>query len=147
MEYTAHYVDETRGMVISPRDGYIKLSKDNTTSVIKHFYYYLENSIEIKLMYLLKMLMNHSDLALDTHLFLIPVFNSSEEKSDVEFLINNHEDFISSIENEIQNIVINYGSGLSEESELIVRQDLAVTKVVKSILDEYRKMKVYEKTK
>ena len=50
-------------------------------------------------------------------------------------------------ENEIQNIGINYGSGLSEESELIVRQDLAVTKVVKSILDEYRKLKVYEKTK
>ena len=147
MEYTAHYVDETRGMVISPRDGYIKLSKDNTTSVTKHFYYYLENSIEIKLMFLLKRLMNHSNLALDTHLFLIPVFNSSEEKSDVEFLINNHEDFISGIENEIQNIVINYGSGLSEESELIVRQDLAVTKVVKSILEEYRKMKVYEKTK
>lgn len=89
MEYTAHYVDETRGMVISPRDGYIKLSKDNTTSVTKHFYYYLENSIEIKLMFLLKMLMNHSNLALDTHLFLIPIFTNSEEKSDVEFLINN----------------------------------------------------------
>ena len=91
--------------------------------------------------------MNHSNLALDTHLFLIPVFTNSEEKSDVEFLINNHEDVISSIENEIQNIGINYGSGLSEESELIVRQDLAVTKVVKSILEEYREMKVYEKTK
>jgi hypothetical protein len=97
-------------------------------------------------MYLLKKLMNHDNLALDTHLLLIPVFNSSEEKSDVEFLINN-EDFISSIENEIQNIVINYGSGLSEKSELIIRQDLAVNKAVKSILDEYRKIKVYEKTK
>ena len=146
MEYTAHYVDETRGIVISPRDSYIKLSKDNTTSMTKHFYYYFENSIEIKLMYLLKKLMHHDNLALDTHLLLIPVFNSSEEKSDVEFLIDN-EDFISSIENEIQNIVINYGSGLSEESELIIRQDLAVSKAVKSTLNEYRKMKVYEKTK
>lgn len=148
MEYTAHYVDETRGIVINPKNGYIKLSKDNTMSMIKHFYYYLEDSIEIKLMYLLKMLMNHENLALYTHLSLIPVFNSSEEKSNVEFLINhNNEDFISRIGNEIQNIVINYGSGLSEESELIVRKDLTVTKVVKNILDEYRTKKVYEKTK
>lgn len=147
MEYTAHYVDETRGIVISPKDGYIKLSKDNTMPMIKHFFYYLEGSIEIKLMDLLKILMNHDNLALDTHLFLIPVFNSSEEKSNVEFLINNNEDFISRIGNEIQNIVINYGSGLSEESQLIVRKDLAVTKVVKNILNEYRKSKLYEKTK
>lgn len=148
MEYTAHYVDETRGIVISPKNGSIKLSKGNTMPMIKHFYYYLEDSIEIKLMYLLKMLMNHDNLALYTHLSLIPVFNSSEEKSNVEFLINhNNEDFISRIGNEIQNIVINYGSGLSEESELIVRKDLTVTKVVKNILDEYRTKKVYEKTK
>lgn len=148
MEYTAHYVDETRGIVISPKDGYIKLSNDNTMPMIKHFYYYLEDSIEIKLMYLLKILMNHDNIALDNHLFLIPVFNSSEEKSNIEFLINhNNEDFISRIGNEIQNIVINYGSGLSEESQLIVRKDLAVTKVVKNILNEYRKSKLYEKTK
>lgn len=148
MEYIAHYVDETRGIVISPKNGSIKLSKGNTMPMIKHFYYYLEDSIEIKLMYLLKMLMNHDNLALYTHLSLIPVFNSSEEKSNVEFLINhNNEDFISRIGNEIQNIVINYGSGLSEESELIVRKDLTVTKVVKNILDEYRTKKVYEKTK
>ena len=148
MEYTAHYVDETRGIVISPKDGYIKLSNDNTIPMIKHFYYYLEDSIEIKLMYLLKILMNHDNIALDNHLFLIPVFNSSEEKSNIEFLINhNNEDFISRIGNEIQNIVINYGSGLSEESKLFVREDLTVTKVVKTILTEYRAKKVYEKTK
>lgn len=148
MEYTAHYVDETRGIVISPKDGYIKLSNDNTMPMIKHFYYYLEDSIEIKLMYLLKILMNHDNIALDNHLFLIPVFNSSEEKSNIEFLINhNNEDFISRIGNEIQNIVINYGSGLSEESKLFVREDLTVTKVVKTILTEYRAKKVYEKTK
>ena len=148
MEYTAHYVDETRGIVISPKDDYIRLSNDNTMPMIKHFYYYLEDSIEIKLMYLLKMLMNHDNIALDNHLFLIPVFNSSEEKSNIEFLINhNNEDFISRIGNEIQNIVINYGSGLSEESKLFVREDLTVTKVVKTILTEYRAKKVYEKTK
>lgn len=148
IEYTAHYVDETRGIVISPKDGYIKLSNDNTMPMIKHFYYYLEDSIEIKLMYLLKILMNHDNIALDNHLFLIPVFNSSEEKSNIEFLINhNNEDFISRIGNEIQNIVINYGSGLSEESKLFVREDLTVTKVVKTILTEYRAKKVYEKTK
>lgn len=148
MEYTAHYVDETRGIVISPKDDYIRLSNDNTMPTIKHFYYYLEDSIEIKLMYLLKMLMNHDNIALDNHLFLIPVFNSSEEKSNIEFLINhNNEDFISRIGNEIQNIVINYGSGLSEESKLFVREDLTVTKVVKTILTEYRAKKVYEKTK
>lgn len=148
MEYTAHYVDETRGIVISPKDGYIKLSNDNAMPMIKHFYYYLEDSIEIKLMYLLKILMNHDNIALDNHLFLIPVFNSSEEKSNIEFLINhNNEDFISRIGNEIQNIVINYGSGLSEESKLFVREDLTVTKVVKTILTEYRAKKVYEKTK
>jgi hypothetical protein len=99
-------------------------------------------------MYLLKILMNHDNIALDNHLFLIPVFNSSEEKSNIEFLINhNNEDFISRIGNEIQNIVINYGSGLSEKSKLFVREDLTVTKVVKTILTEYRAKKVYEKTK
>ena len=112
----------------------------------KHFYYYFENSIEIKLMYLLKKLMHHDNLALDTHL-PVPVFNSSEEKSDVEFLIDN-EDFISSIENEIQKYSYQLRKWIIRRMELIIREDLAVSKAVKSTLNEYsRKMKVYEKNK
>lgn len=51
------------------------------------------------------------------------------------------------MEHEILKSIISHGSELSEESEMIVRHDLAVTKVVKNILNEYRAKKVYEKTK
>ena len=79
---------------------------------------------------------------------LIPIYKNDEEKSKVENIINkNKEDFNFKMEHEILKSIISHGSELSEESEMIVRHDLAVTKVVKNILNEYRAKKVYEKTK
>ena len=79
---------------------------------------------------------------------LIPIYKNDEEKSKVENIINkNNEDFNFKMEHEILKSIISHGSELSEESEMIVRHDLAVTKVVKNILNEYRAKKVYEKTK
>lgn len=148
MEYTAHYVDETRGVVVAPRFSSIKIREDETLVSTKQYCYYFQECPEIKLMFLLQDLLRQGTLVLENHLALIPIYKNDEEKSKVENIINkNNEDFNFKMEHEIQNIVINYGSGLSEESKLFVREDLTVTKVVKTILTEYRAKKVYEKTK
>lgn len=99
-------------------------------------------------MFLLQDLLRQGTLVLENHLALIPIYKNDEEKSKVENIINkNKEDFNFKMEHEILKSIISHGSELSEESEMIVRHDLAVTKVVKNILNEYRAKKVYEKTK
>ena len=148
MEYTAHYVDETRGVVVAPRFSSIKIREDETLLSTKQYCYYFQECTEIKLMFLLQDLLRQGTLVLENHLALIPIYKNDEEKSKVENIINkNKEDFNFKMEHEILKSIISHGSELSEESEMIVRHDLAVTKVVKNILNEYRKKKVYEKTK
>ena len=148
MEYTAHYVDETRGIVVAPRFSSIKIREDETLVTTKQYCYYFQECPEIKLMFLLQDLLRQGTLVLENHLTLIPVYKNHEEKSKVENIVNkNNEDFNCKMEHEILKIIISHGSELSEESEMIVRNDLAVTKVVKNILNEYRAKKVYEKTK
>ena len=148
MEYTAHYVDETRGVVVAPRFSSIKIREDETLVSTKQYCYYFLECPEIKLMFLLQDLLRQGTLVLENHLALIPIYKNDEEKSKVENIINkNNEDFNFKMEHEILKSIISHGSELSEESEMIVRHDLAVTKVVKNILNEYRVKKVYEKTK
>ena len=148
MEYTAHYVDETRGVVVAPRFSSIKIREDETLVSTKQYCYYFQECTEIKLMFLLQDLLRQGTLVLENHLALIPIYKNDEEKSKVENIINkNKEDFNIKMEHEILKSIISHGSELSEESEMIVRHDLAVTKVVKNILNEYRAKKVYEKTK
>lgn len=148
MEYTAHYVDETRGVVVAPRFSSIKIREDETLVSTKQYCYYFQECTEIKLMFLLQDLLRQGTLVLENHLALIPIYKNDEEKSKVENIINkNNEDFNFKMEHEILKSIISHGSELSEESEMIVRHDLAVTKVVKNILNEYRAKKVYEKTK
>lgn len=148
MEYTAHYVDETRGVVVAPRFSSIKIREDETLVSTKQYCYYFQECPEIKLMFLLQDLLRQGTLVLENHLALIPIYKNDEEKSKVENIINkNNEDFNFKMEHEILKSIISHGSELSEESEMIVRHDLAVTKVVKNILNEYRAKKVYEKTK
>ena len=148
MEYTAHYVDETRGVVVAPRFSSIKIREDETLLSTKQYCYYFQECTEIKLMFLLQDLLRQGTLVLENHLALIPIYKNDEEKSKVENIINkNKEDFNFKMEHEILKSIISHGSELSEESEMIVRHDLAVTKVVKNIINEYRAKKVYEKTK
>lgn len=148
MEYTAHYVDETRGVVVAPRFSSIKIREDETLVSTKQYCYYFQECTEIKLMFLLQDFLRQGTLVLENHLALIPIYKNDEEKSKVENIINkNKEDFNFKMEHEILKSIISHGSELSEESEMIVRHDLAVTKVVKNILNEYRAKKVYEKTK
>ena len=148
MEYTAHYVDETRGVVVAPRFSSIKIREDETLVSTKQYCYYFQECTEIKLMFLLQDLLRQGTLVLENHLALIPIYKNDEEKSKVENIINkNKEDFNFKMEHEILKSIISHGSELSEESEMIVRHDLAVTTVVKNILNEYRAKKVYEKTK
>lgn len=148
MEYTAHYVDETRGVVVAPRFSSIKIREDETLVSTKQYCYYFQECTEIKLMFLLQDLLRQGTLVLENHLALIPIYKNDEEKSKVENIINkNKEDFNFKMEHEILKSIISHGSELSKESEMIVRHDLAVTKVVKNILNEYRAKKVYEKTK
>ena len=51
------------------------------------------------------------------------------------------------IKKESENICLGYNYDGDEKRNKWDREEIAVTKVVKNILDEYRKNKIYEKTK
>ena len=111
------------------------------------YYYYLSNSVEIELMYLLKELMQHDGEAWRRHLSLIPVFDDDEERNIIEkYVEENKADIIEKIKKESENICLGYNYDGDEQHSKWDKEEIAVTKVVKNILNEYREKKVYEKT-
>lgn len=85
----ARYVDETRGIVIYPNNATLKVFEIGRDFTNLYDYYY-RDSLDIKLSHFLM-----SQLNLDNegwlwhkHLSYIPVFNSEEEKQEIESLIN-----------------------------------------------------------
>lgn len=112
------------------------------------YYYYLYNSVEIELMCLLKELMQQDGEAWRRHLSLIPVFYDDEERNVIEeYIEGNKSDILVEIKKESENICLGYNYDGDEKRSKWDREEIAVTKVVKNILDEYRKNKIYEKTK
>ena len=149
LEFSSHYIDEYRGLSVQPRYNFLKLFEGvNNINLKTNFYYYLADSVEINLMYLLEELHEQDGQALRQHLSLIPVFKNDDEREAIEkYVEGNKSDILVEIKKESENICLGYNYDGDEKRSKWDREEIAVTKVVKNILDEYRKNKIYEKTK
>ncbi|WP_336315060.1 ATP-binding protein [Streptococcus oralis] len=147
LEFTSHYIDEYRGFSVQPKYNFLKLfdGMDNIRFT-STYYYYLYDSVEINLMYLLKELLQQDGDAWRRHLSLIPVFYSDDERKAIEVYIEeNKANIIMKIEKESEKVCLGYNYDGDEQTSKWDKDEIAVTKVVKNILDEYRKNKLYEK--
>ena len=149
LEFTSHYIDEYRGFSVQPKYNFLKISNGfENIKLNSTYYYYLHDSIEIRLMYLLKELLEQDGDAWRRHLSLIPVFYSDDERKAIEVYIEeNKANIIMKIEKESEKICLGYNYDGDEQTSKWDKDEIAVTKVVKNILDEYRKNKIYGKIK
>lgn len=148
LEFSSHYIDEYRGISVQPKYNFLKLSdRMNDIKFPSMYYYYLSNSVEIELMYLLKELMQHDGEAWRRHLSLIPVFDDDEERNIIEkYVEENKAEILVEIKKESEKVCLGYNYEGDEQHSKWDKEEIVVTKVVKNILNEYREKKVYEKT-
>lgn len=149
LEFSSHYIDEYRGLSVQPRYNFLKLFEEvNNINLKTNFYYYLADSVEINLMYLLEELHEQDGEALRQHLSLIPVFKNDDEREAIEkYVEENKSKILVKITKESEKVCLGYNYEGDEQHSKWDKEEIAVTKVVKNILDEYRKNKLYEKTK
>lgn len=149
LEFSSHYIDEYRGLSVQPRYNFLKLFEGvNNINLKTNFYYYLADSVEINLMYLLEELHEQDGEALRQHLSLIPVFKNDDEREAIEkYVEENKSKILVKIKKESEKVRLGYNYEGDEQHSKWDKEEIAVTKVVKNILDEYRKKKIYEKTK
>lgn len=149
LEFSSHYIDEYRGISVQPKYNFLKLfDRMDDMKFPSMYYYYLSDSVEINLMYLLKDLLQQDGEAWRRHLSLIPVFYDDVERNVIEeYIEENKSDIIDKIKKESKNICLGYNYDGDEKRSKWDQEEIAVTKVVKNILNEYREKKVYEKTK
>ena len=149
LEFSSHYIDEYRGISVQPKYNFLKLfDRMDDMKFPSMYYYYLSDSVEINLMYLLKDLLQQDGEAWRRHLSLIPVFYDDVERNVIEeYIEENKSDIIDKIKKESENICLGYNYDGDEKRSKWDQEEIAVTKVVKNILNEYREKKVYEKTK
>lgn len=149
LEFSSHYIDEYRGISVQPKYNFLKLfDRMDSIKFPSMYYYYLYNSVEIELMCLLKELMQQDGEAWRKHLSLIPVFYDDDERNAIEeYIEENRTDILVKIKKESEKVCLGYNYEGDEQHSKWDKEEIAVTKVVKNILDEYRKNKIYEKTK
>lgn len=149
LEFSSHYIDEYRGLSVQSRYNFLKLFEGvNNINLKTNFYYYLADSVEINLMYLLEELHEQDGEALRQHLSLIPVFKNDDEREAIEkYVEENKSKILVKITKESEKVCLGYNYEGDEQHSKWDKEEIAVTKVVKNILDEYRKNKLYEKTK
>ena len=145
LEFSSHYIDEYRGISVQPKYNFLKLfDRMDSIKFPSMYYYYLYNSVEIEL----KELMQQDGEARRRHLSLIPVFYDDDERNAIEeYIEENRTDILVKIKKESEKVCLGYNYEGDEQHSKWDKEEIAVTKVVKNILDEYRKNKIYEKTK
>ena len=148
LEFSSHYIDEYRGISVQPKYNFLKLfDRINDIKFPSMYYYYLSNSVEIELMYLLKELMQQDGEAWRRHLSLIPVFYDDEERNVIEeYIEENKSDILEKIKKESEKVCLGYNYEGNEQHSKWDKEEIAVTKVVKNILNEYRERFLKEKT-
>ena len=149
LEFSSHYIDEYRGMSVQPKYNFLKLfDRLDDMKFPSMYYYYLSDSVEINLMYLLKDLLQQDGEAWRRHLSLIPVFYDDVERNVIEdYIEENKSDIIEKIKKESENICLGYNYDGDEQHSKWDKEEIAVTKVVKKFLNEYRKEQLYAKSK
>lgn len=140
LEFSAHYIDETRGIAVHPKTAYLKLFENYPKSkYVNSYYYYFKDSLEIDLMWLLKSLMSLNDDAWSNHLAMIPIFDSLQQKEDIEKLINTDtEEYQKIVIERKEDCYVGYNSELSDEDQEYALVDMATTLAVKKILHNYK---------
>ena len=149
LEFSSHYIDEYRGISVQPKYNFLKLfDRMDSIKFPSMYYYYLYNSVEIELMYLLKELMQQDGEAWRRHLSLIPVFYDDEERNAIEeYIEENRTDILVKIKKESEKVCLGYNYEGDEQHSKWDKKEIAVTKVVKKLLNEYRKEQLYAKSK
>lgn len=140
LEFSAHYIDETRGIAVHPKSAFLKLfERYPRSNYVNSYYYYFSSSPEIHLMRLLKNLMNQDNSALSKHLSMIPVFDNLQQKEEVEELINDKFGEYQEVVMECKNrCYVGYNSELSDEDIEYAQIDMATTLMVKEMLETYK---------
>lgn len=149
LEFSSHYIDEYRGLSVQPRYNFLKLFEGvNNINLKTNFYYYLADSVEINLMYLLEELHEQDGEALRQHLSLIPVFKNDDEREAIEkYVEENKSKILVKIKKESEKVCLGYNYEGDEQHSKWDKEEIAVTKVVKKLLNEYRKEQLYAKSK
>ena len=149
LEFSSHYIDEYRGISVQPKYNFLKLfDRMNDIKFPSMYYYYLADSVEINLMYLLKELLQQDDEAWKRHLSLIPVFDDDEERNIMEkYVEENKAEILVEIKKESEKVCLGYNYEGDEQHSKWDKEEIAVTKVVKKLLNEYRKEQLYAKSK
>lgn len=149
LEFSSHYIDEYRGLSVQPRYNFLKLFEEvNNINLKTNFYYYLADSVEINLMYLLEELHEQDGEALRQHLSLIPVFKNDDEREAIEkYVEENKSKILVKIKKESEKVCLGYNYEGDEQHSKWDKEEIAVTKVVKKLLNEYRKEQLYAKSK
>lgn len=149
LEFSSHYIDEYRGISVQPKYNFLKLfDRINDIKFPSMYYYYLSNSVEIELMNLLKELMQQDGEALRRHLSLIPVFEDDEERNIIEkYIEENKTEILVEIKKESEKVCLGYNYEGDEQHSKWDKEEIAVTKVVKNILNEYGEEQLYAKRK
>ena len=149
LEFNSHYIDEYRGLSVQPRFSFLKLFEGvNNINLKTIYYYYLVDSVEINLMYLLEELHEQDGEALRQHLSLIPVFKNDNEREAIEkYVEENKSKFLVRIKKESEKVCLGYNYEGDEQHSKWDKEEIAVTKVVNKLLNEYRKEKLYAKCK
>lgn len=149
LEFTSHYIDEYRGFSVQPKYNFLKFSNGfEDIELNSTYYYYLHDSIEIKLIYLLKELLEQDGEACGRHLNLIPIFYSDDERKIIEkYVEENKTEILVEIKKESEKVCLGYNYEGDEQQSKWDKEEIAVTKVVKKLLNEYRKEQLYAKSK
>lgn len=149
LEFSSHYIDEYRGISVQPKYNFLKLfDRMDNIKFPSMYYYYLSNSVEIELMYLLKELMQQDGEAWRRHLSLIPVFYDDVERNVIEeYIEENKSDIIEKIKKESEKICLGYNYDGDEKRSEWDKEEIALTKVVKELLNKFRKKQLYAKNK
>ena len=149
LEFSSHYIDEYRGISVQPKYNFLKLfDRIDDVKFPYMYYYYLSDSVEIELMYLLKELMQQDGEAWRRHLSLIPVFYDDVERNVIEeYVEENKSDIIEKIKKESEKICLGYNYDGDEKRSKWDKEEIALTKVVKELLNNFRKKQLYAKNK
>ncbi len=149
LEFSSHYIDEYRGISVQLKYNFLKLfDRMDSIKFPSMYYYYLYNSVEIELMCLLKELMQQDGEAWRRHLSLIPVFYDDDERNAIEeYIEENRTDILVKIKKESEKVCLGYNYEGDEQHSKWDKEEIAVTKVVKKLLNEYRKEQLYAKSK
>lgn len=146
LEFSAHYIDETRGIAVHPKSAFLKIfERYSKSEYVNSYYYYLADSPEIELMWLLKSLNNHENYAWLNHLSMIPIFENLHQKEAIEKLINeNVEEYQNLVFKKKEECFVGYNNNLSDRDQEYAQIDMATTLMVKEVLKKYKTEQIYE---